>query len=810
MALATPDLRVVCRKLVSTPADDLLRVCPSLVNHVLRCGRSLSAPAEARPKDGGNEAAMLVHKLKTHITTLLNGRTPASRFAGMVLVKAVVDVGGWECLRTAEPWVRGLLSMLQKPDPMSSKELCVVTLVRIYTLIHEYPTLIREMATPTLPTFATTCLQLLKPSPSTKSPKASAGLVETVICALATIVPQFPTTLRPFNGQIRAAIRSYVAPTLSDPEPVPQSLRECSRRLMLALHHTAPKSTHSDEWASLLTGWLKDSHATADQIFRAVQESWEPASGHTARNVSADDEPQGGGKQPNELPPWTGLDSGAQRLRGLLEAMSDCVGTTSKSSVPLPVAGLTDLVSRILLVLPPPPGVADRDLTIQLNPSVGREERDELWSVLPQLHIAALQLAHSLAQRLGSNLLPLAWELLDQAVRVLASCPQLAGARQTVFALVRDLLAICGPTLPRISVDSLAPTLHACCHDLLAASGFAQDEAQDKQAKANGARAAGAQANADLFLPNKNTTSSSSSSSAGATAAATTAAGRQQKPSGPGADHLAAAEALLEAALSYLPQRHLKKAERALLDRTAILCRSKAAMLAGVLNPYVDKSGRAFANTYPFLARQYPGDAGVELLRTNLRAKPHHFGSIAFDGVRGGGEEGGEAEGDDAADRELGGGSTTARSSLTVFRSQNLGTAAAEATDSGAETAAAVGGFSRYFESSKMEVDGKTSEQGKGSDLPTAQPADEAPFVPLVLKRKSVDDDGDEPVGAPAKRQDKGKSASAAAPSPPQTGGDSSDSDDESVQLEMVLDDDEEDEDEDADVDADADAEDQC
>lgn len=56
---------------------------------------------------------MLVHKLKTHITTLLNGRTPASRFAGMALVKAVVDVGGWECLRTAEPWVRGLLSMLQ-------------------------------------------------------------------------------------------------------------------------------------------------------------------------------------------------------------------------------------------------------------------------------------------------------------------------------------------------------------------------------------------------------------------------------------------------------------------------------------------------------------------------------------------------------------------------------------------------------------------------------------------------------------------------------------------------------------------------
>lgn len=30
----------------------------------------------------------------------------------MVLIKAVVEVGGWEVLRGSESWVRGLLSML--------------------------------------------------------------------------------------------------------------------------------------------------------------------------------------------------------------------------------------------------------------------------------------------------------------------------------------------------------------------------------------------------------------------------------------------------------------------------------------------------------------------------------------------------------------------------------------------------------------------------------------------------------------------------------------------------------------------------
>lgn len=56
---------------------------------------------------------MLVHKLKTIITTLLNGKSAAGRFTGVTLVKAVVDVGGWECLRESGPWVRSLLSILQ-------------------------------------------------------------------------------------------------------------------------------------------------------------------------------------------------------------------------------------------------------------------------------------------------------------------------------------------------------------------------------------------------------------------------------------------------------------------------------------------------------------------------------------------------------------------------------------------------------------------------------------------------------------------------------------------------------------------------
>ena len=110
---APPDLRVVCHRLASTPVDSLPRLCPLLINHVLRCGGPLSEPQDAKGKDRTSETAMLVHKFRTHITSLLTGKSPAGRFTAVCLIKAVIDVGGWESLRSAEPWIRGLIGVLQ-------------------------------------------------------------------------------------------------------------------------------------------------------------------------------------------------------------------------------------------------------------------------------------------------------------------------------------------------------------------------------------------------------------------------------------------------------------------------------------------------------------------------------------------------------------------------------------------------------------------------------------------------------------------------------------------------------------------------
>lgn len=114
-----PELRVLCIHLSSTPVVELPRLTPILLRQVLRCHVPLSSQAGNSAKADASASSVLVHKLKTQLSTLLNGKSPEGRFTAVVLIKAVVEVGGWEVLRGSESWVRGLLSVLGVCTPFS-------------------------------------------------------------------------------------------------------------------------------------------------------------------------------------------------------------------------------------------------------------------------------------------------------------------------------------------------------------------------------------------------------------------------------------------------------------------------------------------------------------------------------------------------------------------------------------------------------------------------------------------------------------------------------------------------------------------
>ncbi|KAB5558582.1 rRNA processing/ribosome biogenesis-domain-containing protein [Coniochaeta sp. 2T2.1] len=594
-----PDLRVLCRRLASTNPDELPRLCPVLVNHLLRCGPVLSAPHEAKTKDTSSDVVVHIHKLKTQINTLLNGKSNNGRFTAVVLIKAMVDVGGWECLRISEPWVRGLLSILQRPGATAMKELAIVTVTRIYSLLHGYQTLVREIASPTIPSFVNACLQLIKLPASGQPLRLPTSTVETVVNALATIVPLYPTTLRPFSAQIRAATKGYIAPTSSDDMVPPQTLRHASRRLLISLPYTAPKNGSGEEWAKAVGGYIKDCHSTADHVFRAVNESWESTVGYIPATVSYDEEPSGGSSAPEELPAWSGLQAGAERLAGLIELLVTSFRCPTKSPVAVPLGSVMDLVMRVASIVPPGPGRDDR---VQLNASVGREEKDELWTALPDIHVAVLDLLLAMVSRLGPSITSLTRDILDHTVRISKTVAHVPYAREAVFTLAHELLSLIGPTLDKLAVDSLTPLIQATCRDLLESAGYLQEPPKPVESQAsNGSNNKKPQTagNADAFLNTK--------------------AENTASPISHSASHLRAARVLLTSFLTHLPQSHLSPDSRGLIDRTAILTADKHAMLASCLHPYRDSNGRYYASVMPFLTRAFPRDQEVEVLRSNLR-----------------------------------------------------------------------------------------------------------------------------------------------------------------------------------------------
>ncbi|KAK8076554.1 hypothetical protein PG994_003826 [Apiospora phragmitis] len=690
-----PELRSLCRKLTTTKPDQLPSLLPLLLKDIQRCQGPLSAPQEAKTGSNSTEAAVLVHKLRTQITTLLNGRTVEGRFVAVALVKAFIETGGWECLRASDAWVKGLLSVLQKRDPVVTKELCVVTLTKIYVMLQSYQTLIREIATPTLPAFAQACLGILKPPSSSKAPKPSFNFIQTLFDAFSTLIPLYPTTLRPFNGQLRSVTRQYLAPTSSDDTFTPSGLRASSRRLVIRLHMTAAKGGGADEWTKHLNSLIKEFHVMADHVLRAVHENWESTTGYTHQSVSFDTEPAGGSESPDQFPRWQGIQSGSERMISLLEYIGDCLCCSTKVAVTLPISALFDILTRIASICPPAPG-REKTASTQTNNAIGREEKDDLWAVFPDIQVAVMKLCRLLANRLERNYVPLAQETLDCLLRMVETGYRLPQLRETTFELVSMMLPLCGPTMSKTNVTALALVAKTCCRDLLGHAGHIKAPKTPTPTVQNGNKTKNITQNADLFLTNISEEQTLQSTLA---------------PS-----HLKAAETLLAAFFSYLPQHYINLALRYQLLKAAILCRVKDAQIASVLHPSRDRSGRIPQVILPFLYRQFPHDESIEVLRFNFRPMT---GSVRADFADGSDY----LEDEDAAMTEPADG---------------------YAFDKPFEAAAAVSQAAQDDDENQMAVDEPTSSSKVAPPPPTVLPIQPSPFLAQPTTPKP------EPAAAPA------------------------------------------------------------
>ncbi|GKZ18631.1 hypothetical protein AbraIFM66951_007651 [Aspergillus brasiliensis] len=593
MAYMSMSLHAVNHRLTNVPVKQLPHLASCLASSISNCGELLSTPQSQKSGKADSDNAVQVHKLITRLGSLLQDRTYEGRWTAVVLVKALVEAGQWEILRSSEPFVRGLISILGKSDPVSTKKMCIITLTRIFHLTYQYPTLVREITTPALPGFVTSALNLISVKPSSEPVrrlKPNTPFVEVVLQAINELIARHPTIFRPFTAQIHSLLQVIIGSTSPT---FPEHVLEIAQRLFISLHNCAPKNTGGDEWKTACRMTITSVHATSSYVLRAVVEQWESVD-PSLRSLS---QPQnysqevGNGPDALGLEGWQGLNSGVNRLVVLLRLLSGFVGTATASTVTIPVGAILDLTARLNMVVYPSGGS-----DIQANPQIGRAEREQLLTELPRIHIACLKLFLHLVNALETSAIPVAQTILEQALWVFRAEQFSRDVRTAVYDLISALLTRLGPSMTKQSVSSLASIIRKCCHDLLPPTGN-QTTATEKPDPKSKNKSSQATVNADSFLnPGLKQVRQTSSSS-----------------SFP--DLTRAASELLAAALTHTPSEFLSPALRAEVDRTIILTSDKNAMLASVLNPFPAMQGRGVGiSILPFLARSYPAETEVESL----------------------------------------------------------------------------------------------------------------------------------------------------------------------------------------------------
>ncbi|PGH01212.1 hypothetical protein AJ79_07983 [Helicocarpus griseus UAMH5409] len=594
-------LRAATHRLLTTPVNELPLIATYLATGFADCGSILSVPQNQKKAQGESDSGLLVQKIKARITSLLQDKTVEGRWTAVILVKAIIEAGKWEIIRGCEPWVRALLAILGRPDPSSTKKLCLITLTRIFQLTYPYQTLVREITTPSLPSFITSCLNLVSvkpPGAQVRQLNKNTSLLETVLHVFVELLPHHPTIFRPFSSQIHGLILPLIGSS-----GVPGSLSEpgisLAQQVFISLHHCAPKNTGGEEWLKACRSTISSIHQTSDYLFRGVVEQWESVDTslrQTSRpkNYSrpvGDDGPDALG-----LPSWQGVHAGGERLESLLRLLTSFLSMPTSSTVSVPLGSILDLSNRLISVTAPSSNGEDEasQRGTEFNLQIGREEKESLCAELPKLHIAALNLLCAIVESFGLGSVAVAQSCLEQTLWTFESEGGNTNVRTAIYRIVNAILPIIGPSMTKPGISSLAPVVRSACQDLLPSPTNGNADVNQPGRKTV-AKPNATISNVDSFL-NRNPKSPSDT--------------ERSFPI-----LKAAAADLLPNILTFLPTEHTPPYLRTEIDRTAILTKNEAVMMASVLNPVPTTSGRRNPpSLMPFLARSYPETAGVEAL----------------------------------------------------------------------------------------------------------------------------------------------------------------------------------------------------
>lgn len=489
---------------------------------------------------------------------------------------------------------RNFIDFGQKSDPSSTKKLSIITLTRIFHLTYQYPTLVREITTPSLPGFITASLNLInvkKVSESAK-PAKETPLLETVLSAFAELIARHPTIFRPFVGQLQ----KFLLPILSSSSTnasFSSNVIHLAQEVFVLLHNCAPKNTSGEQWANDCRNTISSIHQAADHVFRSVIEQWESSDPNfkprkKSKNVSdlpQDDEPDALG-----LPSWQGLSAGATRIAALLNLLTTFISIRTASTINYPLGAVLNLTSRLTSIAVPKTGEE------QANSDFTRDERATLYMELPKIHISCIDLFRAIVDTFGSGSTPVINTVFEQTLWVFEAESFNSNIRETSYLLISEILPLVGRSFAKQNVFALSPIIRQCCRDLVPVDTSRSQDQSNNNGKGGNTKNNQLNMNVDAILnPALKESNTNKENNFG--------------------EQNTTATVLLPLLYNYLPTEYFPIPIRTEMERAAILTANRSAMVASVMNPIPPVKGRRpIPSILPFLARKYAGDLEVECL----------------------------------------------------------------------------------------------------------------------------------------------------------------------------------------------------
>lgn len=569
-------LRAISYRISSTPTEQLPRTAPQLAGNLWQCRDLLSASSDTLKT--GTEAATLVHRFRTTIASLLQHRTIEGRWAAVVLAKATIEAGDLETLSKTGPWVKTLLGILKKPEPPTTITLTILTLTRIFMLTWKHQNLIREITTPALPTFVASCIKILE------NDRGPTDRLHTILDAFAVLIPRHPTIFRTHETHVRSALLRILSYSPSMPSPsahYSRYVKGAASRVLVLLHHCAPKQTADEKWNESLITATSDAHTTCNALFRCVVET--SNLGPNNRQTSAEFNILGPDSTDDRE---MGVAALSDKLVTTLDLISCHLTSISSGVVRMRIGAVAELITRLASVTD---NTSSKYGPTKVNNDIPRDEREAMWSLLPNIHAAALELVNTSVAQLGTASSPVVHSLLQSATAMFQTSSVDSTVRTVAYRTIAHIIAVVGPSMGQDEISDLITVSKACCNDLLLV---------------------------DLAVSSTKTAVSSVASNS---RHLTSDSLLLEASSGHSATNFAklqgAARDLLPILFSKLNAAHIPRKTRALMEQSAFLARHRNTLVASVMNPHGARSGhKAQASLLPLLAREYSGDAEVEAL----------------------------------------------------------------------------------------------------------------------------------------------------------------------------------------------------